>query len=278
LSVALVVLMPGTVVADAVSVPSGTRVFIELEQRVTSKKKHNQPGSFVAARIWRDVVVDGHTVVNAGAPVMVQIGEIKGAKVAGVKGFVELKAKQVTAVDGSDVMLTGGYDRSGSSLIALSVTLAVVVFVPLIFIKGKQAKLEPGTIFDAMVYQATSVGVGDAQPAKITLADSKPLTVEVLYERLDSNDEGRKEVKDLPMHLTVEGNVIGEARVVKVNDATIEPIPISVGEATVNEDGRIEADGTVRLKALGNHFTEGFNRFTIEVNGFTADVMLDLEF
>ncbi len=153
-------------VADAVSVPSGTRVFIELEQRVTSKKKHNQPGSFVDARIWRDVVVDGHTVVNAGAPVMVRIGEIKGAKVAGVKGFVELKAKQ-----------------------------------------------------------ATAVGVGDAQPAKITLADSNPLTVEVLYERLDSNDEGRKEVKDLPMHLTVEGNVIGEARVVKVNDAAIEPIP-----------------------------------------------------
>ena len=53
--------LPGTLVAETISVPFGTRVFIELDQRVTSKKKHNRPGSFVTAHVWRDVVVNGQT-------------------------------------------------------------------------------------------------------------------------------------------------------------------------------------------------------------------------
>jgi hypothetical protein len=268
--------LPGTLVAETVSVPFGTRVFIELDQRVTSKKKHNQPGSFVASHVWRDVVVDGRTIVKAGTPAMVQIGHIKPAKVAGIKGHVELKALHVTAVDGGDLMLTGGYDRSGKSLTALSVSLAVVIFVPLIFLKGKQAKLQPGTVFDAMVSQPTEIEIDDSKPMKIRIARSKPLTVTVPYDQLEGAD-AEKELKSLPLRITVEGDVIGAPRVVKVNDTAIEPIGISVGQATQEEDGYLTADATVDLKALGKHFTQGFNNFTVDVGGQTQKVMLDLE-
>jgi len=169
LAVALALSVPSTTVAETVKVPFGTRVFIELDQRVTSKKKQNRPGSFVQARVWRDVVVDGKTVADAGTPVTVQIGAIKSAKVAGKKGSVELKALQVCAVDGTDLMLIGGYDKSGKNLTALSITLAAVVFLPLIFLKGKQAKLEPGLVFDAMVSQPTEVEIEDIGPGKIQL-------------------------------------------------------------------------------------------------------------
>jgi hypothetical protein len=268
--------LPGTLVAETVSVPFGTRVFIELDQKVTSKKKHNRPGSFVTAHVWRDVVVNGRTVVKAGTPAMVQIGHIKPAKVAGIKGHVELVALHVTAVDGGDLMLTGGYDQSGKSLTALSVTLAVVIFVPLIFLKGKQAKLQPGTVFDAMVSQPTEIKIDDSKPVKIRLARTKPLTVTIPYKQLEGAD-AQKEMKDLPLRITVEGDMIQGPRVVKVNDVAIEPIPIVVGQARSEEEGYLTADATVNLKALGKHFTQGFNNFTVDVGGRTDDVMLDLE-
>ena len=273
----LSILLPATMFAEKVAVPSGTRVFIELDQLVTSKKKHNAEGSFVRAHVWRDVIVDGRNVVKAGTQAMVQVGDIKGAKVAGVKGFVELKALQVPAVDGSDVMLAGGYDRSGKSLVALSVALAVIVFVPLIFLKGKQAKLQPGTIFDAMVANQVNVEVADAASVSLEAEETRPLTVEVLYDVLESEPQGKDEVKDLPLRITLEGDAIEDARVVKVNGTPVEPIPITVGQVSVAEDGYVTADSTVNLKALGKHFTEGFNRFTVEVGGFTYEVILDLE-
>lgn len=268
--------LPGTLVAETLSVPSGTRVYIELDQRVTSKKKHNAPGSFVRAHVWRDVLVNGQTVVNAGTPVMVKVGHIKGAKVAGVKGHVELQALQVPAVDGSDLMLVGGYDKSGKNLTALSVTLAALVFVPLIFLKGKQAKLHPGTIFDAAVANKTLIDVEDTRRVKLKLAHSTPLRVTVSYDLLDSNEQGEAEVKDLPLRIVVEGDVIDGPKVVKVNDQLIPPIPISVGQAS-EEEGYLTADATVNLKALGKHFTQGFNNFTVDVGGHTQNVMLDLE-
>jgi len=277
LAVALAALLPGTMYAETVAVPSGTRVFIELDQLVTSKKKRNAPGSFVRAHVWRDVVVDGKTVVRTGTPAMVQIGNIKGAKVAGVKGHVELRALQVAAVDGRDLMLVGGYDKSGKNLTALSVSLAVVIFVPLIFLKGKQAKLQPGTIFDAMVANQTSIEVGDSQHVTLKLAHANPLTVTVLYDQIESNAKGEKEVKDLPLRITVEGDSIDNPRVIKVNDVAISPIPITVVQVTSGEENTLSAEASVNLKALGKHFTQGFNRFTVEVNGQTDDVMLDLE-
>ncbi len=275
LALALAILIPGTLIAETVKVPFGTRVFIQLDQRITSKKKHNRPGSFVHAHVWRDVVVNGKTVVTAGTLAMVQVGEIKGAKVAGIKGHVQLKALQVLSVDGQDLMLTGGYDQSGKSLMALSITLAVVIFVPLIFIKGKQAKLESGTVFDAMVSQPTEVQVEGSTPVKISIGHMAPLKVEVRYKELEGKSE--KDMKVLPLQLMVEGDVIDSARVVSVNEKRIAPIPITGFAARPCEDGFMCVDAEVNIKALGKHFSKGFNRFTVQVGEFTDEVMLDVE-
>lgn len=273
----LLTLMPGFLCADSLTVPFGTRVFLELDQKVTSKKKHNKPGSFVQAHVWRDVVVDGRTVVKAGTPAMVQVGNIKGAKVAGVKGKVELKALEVVASDGTSLMLSGGYDQSGKSRTALSVSLAVVVFLPLIFIKGKQAKLQPGTVFDAMVANPTLVEVDEEKRRKIKIAHSGPLAVEVSYDKLDEASNQNKGIKSLPLRISFEGDFVPGATITRVNEKQIQPISIAVGGATLNEDGYAVADGSVNLKQLAKHLNQGFNQFTVDVGGETDEVMLDLE-
>ena len=275
LTLALCILLPGTLIAETVKVPFGTRVFLQLDQRVTSKKKHNRPGSFVQAHVYRDVVVNKKTIVKAGTPAMVQIGAIKGAKVAGIKGHVELKALQVTAVDGGDVMLTGGYDQSGKSLMALSIALAAIVFVPLIFLKGKQAKLEPGMVFDAMVSQPIEIEVGGTPTATAQIESSKPLTVTVLYEELEGTPD--KDIKTIPMLLTIDETKLTSAQVIKVNGTPIDSIPITITEGILDDKGNQSYKGEVLLKALGKHFTRGFNRFTVEVGGATDEVTLDVE-
>lgn len=275
LAIAITALLPATAIADVVSVPFGTRVFIELDQQVISKKKKNREGSFVKAHVWRDVVVDGKTVAQTGTPVMVKISHIKSAKVAGIKGHVELEALQVSAIDGADLMLTGGYDQSGKGRMALSITLAAVVFVPLIFIKGKQAKLPPGTIFDAMVAQPTDVDVPDAAPRKVRLGALKSLEVEVLYDILEQ--QGDKNLKDLPLKIQMYDKSFDSAQITHINNEEIKPIVLEIGPVEPVGENAYVATANANLKALGKHFNRGFNQFTVEVAGETAVVMLDIE-
>ncbi len=275
LALALAVVLPGTLIAETVKVPFGTRVFLQLDERITSKKKHNPPGSFVQVHVYRDVVVERKVVAKAGTPAMVQIGRIKGAKVAGIKGFVELKALQVTAVDGGDLMLTGGYDQSGKSLMALSIALAAVVFVPLIFLKGKQAKLEPGMVFDAMVSQPIEIEVGGTDVVEPQLDSSRPLVVTVLYEELEEKPD--KDIEAIPMLLAIDETDLTGAQVTKVNGTPIDPIPITVTGGIIDDKGNRSYRVEVDLKPLGKHFTRGFNRFTVSVGGATDEVTLDVE-
>jgi hypothetical protein len=64
-----------------------------------------------------------------------------------------------------------------------------------------------------------------------------------------------------------------------VNENPIAPIPITdiAAAARPCEEGFMCVDAEVNLKALGKHFSKGFNRFTVHVGEFTDDVMLDVE-
>ncbi len=268
-------LLPAGAVAGPVTVPSGTRVFIELDDHVTSKKKRNPTGTIVTGHAWRDVVVDGRTVIEKGAPAVLKVSEIKSAKVAGIKGHVELEALQVEAVDGSDLTLTGGYDQSGKGRMALSISLAVFIFPPLIFIKGKQAKLEPGIVFDAEVAQQTTVVTDESKPITITIATEQPLEVTIPYDEIEA--AGDRKLEQLPLRIRVAGDQLAAPKIVEVNETAIDPIDIQVGPATAVEGGFTTVDASVDLKRLAEHFTRGINRFTVRVGDLSAEVMLDLE-
>lgn len=275
IAVVVAIALPGALFAENVSVPSGTRVFLELEQQVTSKKKDNQTGNIVRARVWRDVVIDGRTVIASGAPAFVKIGEVKSAKVAGIKGHLELEALQVTAVDGAEINLEGGYDHSGNGRMALSISLAVFIFLPLIFIKGKQAVLPSGTLFDATTLADSEIDVPDSQPRRIVPVEESPLKVSVLYDILDQQVE--KKITSLPLEIQMDGEPIYKAQVISVNHSRIKSIPLEIGDVSKVGGNVWVAAATVKLKPLGKHFTMGINHFTVDVDGTTAEVMLDLE-
>ncbi len=270
----LALLLPAAAMpAETVTIPFGTTVFCELDQQVTTRQKEVyavNTGDIVQARVWKDVWVDGRRVIVAGTPVYAKVERMKKARMAGQKGFLEIEVLSVRAVDRKDVPLDGGYDRSGRGRMGVTIGLAVALAWPFVFIKGKNVFLEPGTIFDAVVRASTDVEVSDDAPIAVPVESETSLVVEVAYAELDLT----KKIKQVPLILHLPGGQLSKASVVSVNDDEIAPIQVTIeGEV---EEGSYKA--VLDFKLLSNHFSRGMNRFEIEMGGYRAEVLLEIEF
>jgi len=257
--------------AATVTVPAGTRLFGELDQLVSSDVKEFDVGEFVTGHVWRNVVVDGQTVISAGAPMTLQVSAIQKRRTFGRPGTVEIRAVSVTGVDGSEIFLSGGYDKRGESRIVLSSTLAALVAWPTLFIKGKEAELPPGTVFDAAVPANTNIAVPDGQRPTIRLGNLSDLSAEILY------DDMTEDAKDLPVRIRLcDQDWQDPLQVQAVNDKAIEPIEIEVTAESAEGECHIRI-GAIRLKDLSRHFGKGINRFTVAAGSETAELILDVE-
>lgn len=271
----------GTAFAEPVTIPAQTMVYVETDQPVSGKTKHTQEGQVVRATVWRDVDVNGRTVVKAGTPVLVRVDTLKGAKIAGIKGKMTLGAYDTTAVDGSKVELGGGYLKEGSGRIALTATLAALVFLPLIFIKGKSADLPRGTVFDAFTKRETLVetaDLGDVGP-RLDLSKSigPRLEVQVLYDELAASEKPENFVLEMRAPVGSTGEfVIDSVNGVKIDALAVESK--STGVVADVETWR----GEIEIKKLGKEFKKGINTFGLatEVNGerLSDEVVLDIQF
>ena len=259
--------------AEWITLPAGTVVYGEIQEEVTSRAKETSEGDMVPAVVWRDVSLKGEVVIEKGTPIVLEVSKVKKANFAGVKGQLELRAFSTTAVEGTLVPLVGGYDKSGRGKKALAISLAAIVFVPLILIKGKQAVLEPGTIFDAQVQGNTDIEIeAPPSPRTISLRPGESLSVEVLYDEIP--EEGK--LQAIPLALELCGGPADTAAVVSVNDEQIPEIPIALSAVT-SRDGCAAARGEVSVDALGKHFRRGINRFQVMFGTRLSEVILDVE-
>ena len=261
--------------ARSVRVSAGTPVYGELDEKVTSRTKRDgtSRGDLVSAHVWRDVVVDGRVIIPAGAPIMLRVGHVRKSNFAGVKGKLELDAISVELADGAELPLSGGYDKSGHGRKALSITLAAVVAWPLIFIKGKHAVLDRGTVFDAAVRTTTELNPASQERRKISLSAGPTLDASVLYDAMDSSGKSKR----LPVRLEgCDGASTSGARVVTINDQSVSGIELDVTSSR-QQDGCEITEGNLDLKAMGKHFGRGINRFEIEAGGQRQELILDIE-
>ncbi len=276
LVLALLLLPAQMLVGQTMTIPSGTSIYGELDETVSSKKKETTVGDIVRARVWRNVVVDGKTVIKAGEPMLLKVSVAQPSKIAGRKGKLELEAVSTRTIDGAEILLDGGYDKSGKGRKALSVTLFALVAWPLIFIKGKQAVLETGTVFDGVIQADTEFAIGDdsQSPVKVRLGGfGTSLDLEPLYDEMD--EEGKS--PDLPIQMTLcDGDALESASVVTINEKKIPTIDVALGAVT-EEGDCLTSRAVVNLKEIGEHFTKGINRFEIEAGGETEEVVLDVE-
>lgn len=265
--------------AAPVTIPANTRVYVTLDQDVSGKKKRTNVGQVVRASVWRDVIVDQRVVIKEGSPVLVRVDKIKGAKVAGIKGKLSLGAYETDSVEGYPIQLGGGYFKEGKGRIALTSTLAGIVFLPLIFIKGKSANLPRGTVFDAYVDRSVTIEMEEVKNARRINMSSlmrNGLSAEILYDDL----EGADEPKVFPLLIKAPAGNSGEFVIDFVNSAPIDSIKLEAVRDTTDGDMETWYAGA-EIKILGKQFKKGINTFEIStfIDGerVSTEVVLDIQ-
>jgi hypothetical protein len=266
----IVVVVPAAVAADELIVPQGTVVFGELDERITSNANKFRVGYPVDGHVWKDVVVDGHTIIPAGTPIELRISRLSSNSVGGRGGSVQIMAVSVKAVDGTEISLAGGYDQAASDISGLTRALTTLIW-PAGFLPGRNAVLDVGTVFDASIPANTRINLPDDALPTLRLAPRPDLAVDVLYDDIDAK-EGT-----LPLALTLcNKEYTREAHVTAVNDEEVRPILVAIIIGK-RGDRCHELTGRVNLESLQEHFKAGINRFTVTMSGAEASTVLNVE-
>jgi hypothetical protein len=243
--------------------PEGTRVYLKLNQAVSGKRGRAQPGDMVQCEVWRDVELQGVVLVKAGTHGVCKVESVKHANIAGIKGKIVIAAMETKASDGQPLQLTGGYNKEGKSRMALSISLGVIIFVPLIFITGSPAELPDGTVFDAYSGPDLPVVVqveGEAAIPVISLGNIlAPFTAEVILDEFLKPDAKPELFR---IRVTRHGTLPAHLVIDNVNGKAIEALPLDI-ETSKSLDGSIEAVATIKIKTLAKHFQKGINRFEV---------------
>jgi hypothetical protein len=261
--------LAGPTSAAEVLVPAGTTVYAELQQRLTSKKGIHRAGDPARATVWQDVTVDGKIVIVKGTPISVKIKAVEPKRLTSRRGSLELEAATVGAIDGTDHTQDCGYDNIGNNRVALASSLASAIAWSVTVLKGKEAVLPPGTIFDTQIKLSTPVQATAAAGADPEAANN--FTADILYDSMTDKAE------HLPMDIRRCGIVIGDAAIVTVNaQALAEPVPIEIISTRVS--GKcVDYRARVELKRLGKHFGPGINYFELTSQGERTAAILGVE-
>lgn len=144
--------------AGEIIIPAGTRIELETVQSISSELI--QPGEPVEFKVRADVAINGVVVVKAGTLAKGVVITSDQAKGIGKEGNVEIQVKNVQAVDGSFLPLSGNsIARKGENNAVLSIVLGVLVCLLFLLIKGKNGVIPAGTSLDAIVASNSKVVV-----------------------------------------------------------------------------------------------------------------------
>lgn len=274
---ALTILVHGQVFAGTVVLPTETRIYIETMEELVAKGDRVTQGQLVASQVWRDVVIDGVVVVKAGTPVISRVDSVKRRQIAGVKGQMTIGAYETQSIDGQTIQLSGGYHKEGKSRMALSITLGVLLIIP-IFIPGQAAELPSGTIFDAYVekdWNIATAGIPRVQTIDLSYLESD-IEAELLYDKLAEEDKP----KYFEFRITVPSDAPREFVIDRVNSEEVKPLKLKILSAA-EVDGEAVINARVKIKTLVKKFDKGINFIEIANQGTPERVatrlMVDIE-
>lgn len=270
LSAFVILAAPALARAEELVVPQGTVVFGALDERITSNANKFRIGYPVDGHVWKDVVVDGHTIIRAGTPIELRISRLAGKSVGGQGGALEIMAVSVKAVDGTEISLTGGYDQAASDMSGLTRALSMFIW-PASFLPGRNAVLDVGTVFDSSIPANTRIVLPDGALPTLKLTARPDLVVDVIYDDIDQK-EGT-----LPLSLRLcDKEYTREAQITAINDDDVRPILVTIIIGKRGESCH-EFTGRVNLESLREHFKPGINRFTVSMGGAEATTVLNVE-
>lgn len=268
LAIYCVVPSPITVAASVSrELPAGTKVFLTLDEGITSKRNDAEVGQLVRCRVWRDVDMGGMAFIKAGTPATCKVDKVKRRNMGGFEGKVSIAGLDTTAVDGRSVMLSGGYNKEGSGRKAVVWTVGLLLLWPVLFVPGGTAELPPGTIFDT--YTASSLTF----TADVTTS-SRSISLDGLLSDYTAEfllDDFLKEQKPKTFKFKIvkAGRFPSEFRIDSVNDKPVDPLVLKLAD-TMTQGDVTTTVGEIEIKPLAKHFQKGINRLQV---AFTDDAM-----
>jgi hypothetical protein len=258
-------LAPGlqAMAADGPNVlPAGTRIYLTLDENVSSARGGDDVGTIVRCRVWRDVESRGVTFIKSGQPATCRVDKVSRRNMGGTEGKVSIAGFDTKSVDDQPIMLAGGYNKEGSGHKAVVWTVGLLLLWPVLFVPGGNAELPPGTVFDVTT-------VNDLKLAAATVA-AAPRSVDLrgMVDGLSAEfmlDDFLAQPKHDVFRIKVakDGKLPDKLVIDSVNGKTIDAIPLTV-KAPVTKDGETtSAVAEVSPKVLAKHFAKGINRFEV---------------
>ena len=143
------------IVEGAYLLKAGTAIQIELAETISSNSIAS--GQVVYFKVKYDVEIQNATLIQAGQILKGVVTKAEKAKELGKQGELFIQVSSVLAVDGQEVMLSGNIFREVENKSAESIGNAAIIFWPALFMKGKEAEILAGTVFNATVGETTYV-------------------------------------------------------------------------------------------------------------------------
>ncbi|MEX1189724.1 MAG: hypothetical protein WED33_10740 [Bacteroidia bacterium] len=135
----------------SIALSAGANVQIELAETLNSKTI--SPGQTIYFRVKFDVLVENTMLIKAGQSLQGVITKAQKARELGKQGELSIQVSSVQAIDGQEVMLSGNIFREGENRSVESIGIGALIFWPVLFMKGREAEIVAGTVFNAQVGQ-----------------------------------------------------------------------------------------------------------------------------
>jgi hypothetical protein len=257
-------LAPGLAAAQGsgATLVAGTRMYLSLDELVSSARGGDDVGTVVRCRVWRDVENGGVVFIKAGTPATCRVEKVARRNMGGFEGKVAVGGVETRSADGQTVMLSGGYNKEGDGHKAVVWTVGLLLFWPALFVPGGNAELPPGTVMDVTT-------VNDLQLAAASLpAGARKVDLRGMADAGLSAEFMLDDFVNQPKHDTFrikvgkDGQLPAKLYIDSVNGKPVEAIPLAVKNVAVT-DGAAAGVAEVGTKVLAKHFVRGINRFEV---------------
>lgn len=133
----------------------GTVVRVRLNETLDSRTA--EMGELVSLEVVDPIMVDGITVIEAGAKVTGKVIESVKNKNLGRKGKLDFTIDFAKAIDGQNVPLSSNIKQGGKDAVVGVVAAAAIINPLALLIKGKAAIIDKGTEFNCYVSRSIDI-------------------------------------------------------------------------------------------------------------------------
>jgi hypothetical protein len=157
--VILVVMLavPSTAVARAVTIPVGTPLVLKFEE--TLNPATASVGTTVHLSVLTDITIDGRVVFSAGAPATGQVTESEKPGSIGKPAVLGVTLQSAEAIDGTLVPISGMTVVEGENKQTTTLIITILCCVLGLLMKGGDVDIPAGTTMDGTVELATDITV-----------------------------------------------------------------------------------------------------------------------